>query len=311
MRKAPAPKGKLTLSLILLLAALAVAAGGTVAIYTSQVFQRSVVRNRDSEAIRFSSNKLYRVADGTPLQLYYYPMSKYQTTMSFTVCNYDQSKSTVVSEKDIGYSVTFSIPEGTNTFDYTVNGTSSVNGKLTIDSKPLQGAKRSSDSYTIDFGSHAYADTKISVTVTPTDLTLTKNTVLQATLIPIEYATTQGVTVKSEFTDSTRGTPNQFAAYNLSVSISGGKGNVVISWDASQLDIDPFFKTKGTDGTDPNTGYDTLTVSMNAEDETGAYLIQFYNHNSAKPTWKAWDQLPITVELKTSDTETTINTGQS
>lgn len=287
------------ISVVLLVLAVVIAVGGTAAIYTSQVFQRSVVRNRDTEAIRFSSDKLYRVAQGTPLQKYFYPMSQNQTTMSFIICNYDQGKNTIVSEKDIDYTVKFSLPDGTNVFDYTVNSTSAVSGSLTINGS-LKGAKRSADTYTIDFGDNAYADTQISVTVVPTDLSLTKNTVLQGTLIPIEYATAQGVNVSYDFTDSTRpnGTPDKFDAYNLSVSITGGEGDVVISWDASQLDIDPFFKEKGTIGTGEN-GYTTLTVHMNSENATGNYLIQFYNHNEIKPSWTSWNELPIRVSLST------------
>lgn len=299
MRKFPTPGRRLTSALVLLLSFAAIAVTGTLAIYTSQVYQRAVVRNRDTEAIRFSSDKLYRVADGTPMQTYYYPMSKGQTTMSFTVCNFDQSKNTVVSEKDIEYKVTFSIPEKTNPFDYTVNGNSAVNGELTIDNQILQGARRSSDTYTINFDSHAYAETEISVTVTPKVLALTKNTVLQAKLVPIEYATTQGVTVKYEFTDGTRlenNTPDKFDAYNLSVSISGGKSDVVIAWDSEKLDVDPFFKDKGTIERDEN-GYTMLTIPMNSEDETGTYLIQFYNHNAEKHPWTKWGDLPIEVKL--------------
>lgn len=297
MKKEYTSKRKMLISLVLLLLAITVVVGGTVAIYTSQVFQRSVVRNRDTEAIRFSSDKLYRVAKDTPVQKYFYPMSKDQTTMSFTVCNYDQSKNTVVSEKDIEYTVTFNVPDGTSVFSYQVNSESADNGSLTL-SGSLEGAKRSSNIYTIDFGSNAYSETQISVIVTPTDLSLSKNTVLQATLIPIEYATAQGVNVKHDFTDSTRYTPDMFDAYNLSVSITGGEGDVVISWDASQLDIDPFFKEKGTSGSDED-GYTTLTVHMNSEDATGNYLIQFYNHNETKPSWTVWNELPIRVRLST------------
>lgn len=300
MKKDISPKRKIVLTICLIVSVVLMMAGGTLAIYTSQVYQRAVVRNRDADAIRFSSDKLYRVTENSPVQTYFYPMSKNQTTMSFMVCNYDQSKNTVVSEKDIEYTVIFSIPEGTEVFDYTVNSTPAVNGTLTISDCSLKGSKRSSDTYTIDFGTHAYSETKIEVIVMPTDLTLTKNTVLQAALVPIEYATTQGVTVKYEFIDSIRDTPDKFDAYNLSVSISGGEGNVVIKWDASQLDIDPFFKEKGNLDSNLDTeGYTTLTVSMNSEDATGAYLIQFYNHNTTEPSWTDWNQLPIRVKLST------------
>lgn len=307
MKKFISSRRRLVLLVCLILLAIAAVVGGTVAIYTSQAFQRSVVRNRDAEAIRFSSDILYRVASGTPAQTYYYPMGKGQNTMTFQVCNFDQTKNTVFSEKDIGYTITFQIRNGTDGFVYTINGNTVRNGGTVSITDSLKGAKRSTNSYSITFAESDYNKVEVAVLVTPTDLTLTKNTVLNGVLIPIEYATTQGVTLKYEFTDSARtingeaAGPDQFDAYNLSVSISGGKGDVVISWDPEQLDIDPFFKEKAraTEGTGEN-GYVTLTVPMNAENETGAYLIQFYNHNTTKPSWTKWSELPIRVALQES-----------
>lgn len=293
---------------VLLLLAVSVGVGGTAAIYTSQVFQRSVVRNRDTETIRFSSDKLFRINNGNLIQKYYYPMAKGERSMTFQVCNYDQAKNTVFSEKTIDYTLAVQVANGTENFNYTIsrgiqswqieNGMKPINGSLT-------GAKRSIDTYTIHFAEGDYNKVEVTVTVTPTDLTLTRQSVLGGILTPIEYASTQGVTMRYEFTDSHRiigeqpASPDQFDAYNLSVSISGGAGNAVISWDANALDIDPFFveKVHGTSGTAKN-GYTTLTVPMNAEDETGAYLIRFYNHNSVKPNWKTWNELPIRVELQ-------------
>lgn len=310
MKFSPQQK-RLGFSLLLLLAALAVAVGSTFAIYTSQVYQRAVVRNRDTEAIRFSSDKLYRVSEGTPLQTYYYPMNQNQMTMRFTVCNFDQIKNTVVNENDIHYTITFSIPEGVQPFPYSVNGESAdAEGNLSFSNQVLKGAKSSSDRYTIDFGSNPYADTKINITVIPdgASMPFTKNNVLQATLVPIEYATTQGVTLTAFYPDSTRGGPEKFAAYNLSVSISGGKSDVKIRWDPKVLDIDPFFEARA-EGTMTRAengdlvldkdGYATLTIHMNSEDETGAYLIQFYNHSTSTPSWTDWAQLPIKVTKST------------
>lgn len=302
MKKDISSKRKWLLPICLLLLAVAVAVGGTVAIYTSQVFQRSVVRNRDNEAIRFSSDKLYRVAPGVPAQKYYYPMSQGQQTMTFQVCNYDQTKNTVFSEKNIDYTLTVEITNGTEDFTYTVShgiNTKTVqNGGSVSFEDSLRGAKRSSNSYTVAFAKTDYNQIEVAVTVTPQDLTATKNMVLNGILIPIEYATTQGVTMKSEFTDSTRGGPDLFDAYNLSVSVSGGEGDVVISWDASMLDIDPFFVAKSGGTVIEEGNQSVLTVHMNAEDETGAYLIQFYDHGSEEHSWTAWDTLPIHVQLK-------------
>lgn len=300
-------------------AAILAAVGGTLAIYTSQVYQRAVVRNRYNDVIRFSSDKLYRVAGDSPTQKYYYPMDQGQTTMTFSVCNYDQEKNTLFSEKKIDYTITFTVrngtdkvTNGTDNYYYTVScgdqsKTLQNNGNVSMTGS-LPGGKRSVDSYTVTFAEGDYNKVEIEVTVTPTDSTTTQNRILNAVLIPIEYATTQGVRVHYEYPDSKRSgtvTPDQFDAYNLLVSVSGGVGNVVIAWDASELDIDPFFKAKGTSGTAAN-GYTTLTVPMNAEDETGTYLISFYNHNTTKPVWTAWSNLPITVTLAEPTSEPTI-----
>lgn len=297
MKTAHTPKRKLLLSIVLLLLAVCIAAGGTAAIYTSQVFQRSVVRNRDNEAVRFSSDKLYRVASGSPAQQYYFPMGQHQTTMKFQVCNFDQEKATLIHEKTIDYTITFQITDGSDGVNYAISdGTTTkmiTNGGSTSLTGSLSGGKRSANSYTVSFDKADYNKVKVEVTVTPKDLDLTKNMVLNGILTPIEYTTTQGVTVNYYFTDSMRAglTPENFAAYNLSVSVSGGETNVVITWDHTKLDIDPFFQEDRT--VTENGNESSINVPMNAADETGAYLIPFYNHNSQK--WKSWSDLPITV----------------
>ena len=293
-------------SILIFIMASVVLLGGSFAIYTSQIYQRSVVRNRNADVIRFSSDILYRVAIDTPLQSYYYPMSKDQKVMSFTICNYDQNKNTLVCEKDINYVITFSIPEGTDKFSYNVRyGSNDVipsnSGEVTLNNGKLTGGERSTASYTIELPDEiSYENVKISVVVKPitADMPLTKNTCLQAILVPVEYATVQGVTLKAEFTDSKRGAPDQFDAYNYSVTLSGGNKDVVIGWDADELDIDPFFLIKGTSMEPDENGFERLKISMNSEDSTGNYLIQFYNHAGHETTsWTVWNQLPVYAEL--------------
>lgn len=295
-------------------AAILAAVGGTLAIYTSQVYQRAVVRNRYNDVIRFSSDKLYRVAGDSPTQKYYYPMDQGQTTMTFSVCNYDQEKNTLFSEKKIDYTITFTVrngtdkvTNGTDNYYYTVScgdqsKTLQNNGNVSMTGS-LPGGKRSVDSYTVTFAEGDYNKVEIEVTVTPTDSTTTQNRILNAVLIPIEYATTQGVRVKVEFTDSTRGTPDQFDAYNLLISVSGGVGNVLITWNHTKLDIDPFFASRKD--VINNGDYSTITVPMNSESETGTYLISFYNHNPTEPGWTKWSDLPIKVTLAEPTSEPT------
>ena len=293
--------------IVLVTTAILLTVGGTLAIYTSQVYQRAVVRNRYNDVIRFSSDKLYRVADGTAPQKYYYPMGENQETMTFSVCNYDQANNTLFSEKEIGYNISFEIKNGTDNFDYTVscgaNNKKLKNGGNCSMTGSFARGTRSVATYSVTFNDADYNKVEISVTVTPTDLTTTQNTILNGVLIPIKYATTQGASLSHQFTDSTRGTPDQFDAYNLLVSVSGGTGNVLITWDHTVLDIDPFFKGDKNITTEGNSS--TITVPMNSENETGTYLISFYNHNTTKPKWTTWSELPISVKLEESKTDPT------
>lgn len=297
---------KMILTLIcLILEVLILITGGTLAIYMSQDHQRSVVRNRDNDTIRFSSDKLYRVVGGTEAQKYYYPMGKDARTMTFSVCNYDQAKSTLFNEKRIEYDISFQVSNGTDGFQYEIsNGKKNqtiMNGNsVSFTGDSLTGGKMSANSYTFTFSEGDFNKVELLVEVTPKDQILTQNRILNGILIPIEYATTQGVTVKSEFTDSTRAKPDQFDAYNFAVSISGGSGNVLITWNSAQLDIDPFFQEGKHVTSEGN--FSTITVPMNSEDVTGTYLIQFYNHNTMKPDWNDWTDLPINAELEESST---------
>lgn len=298
------PRRKLILSLILLFLVIGTSVGGTVAIYTSQVFQRSVVRNRDTEAIRFSSDKLYRVMTGNlTSKKYYYPMSSGQKTMSFTVCNFDQSKNTVVNQQTLEYDIKFIVKNGTPDFEYDVNGSKILNNQTLNLSGSLPGGRRSADTYTVTFGQNDYNKVEITITVTPRDLSLTKNNVLHATLIPIEYATTQEVSLDWEFTDGNNYMLDAVDAYNVAVSISGGEDDVVISWENDKLDIDPFFQKEiiasgGTFTTSGNTS--TLNFHMNSENDTGSYQLRFYKHGIDSYGWSEWTDLPIEIYNKKS-----------
>lgn len=312
MKKNISPRRKIILTICLIVGVVLAMAGGTLAIYTSQVYQRAVVRNRYNDVIRFSSDKLYRKKDTeNPPQKYYYPVGDNQISMTFSVCNYDQVNNTLFSENDIDYNINFKVTNGTDGFKYIVScgdqGEELKNGGILDMSGNLQGGRRSVQTYTITFDKGDYDKVEIEVIVTPDEPTTTQGRILNGILIPIKYATTQGVRLSQEFIDSTRGKPNQFDAYNLLISVSGGEGKVVIAWNSTQLDIDPFFVTasSGTPGTAEN-GYKTLTVSMNSEDETGTYLISFYNHNITDPGWTDWENLPIDVQLEESNSGSTV-----
>lgn len=304
MKKNISSKRKIILTICLIVGVVLVMAGGTLAIYTSQVYQRAVVRNRYNDVIRFSSDKLYRTTDNLH-QKYYYPVGENQTSMTFSVCNYDQVNNTLFSENDIDYNINFKVTNGTDGFNYIVS-CGKQSGELTnikpLDmSGKLEGGRRSVKTYTVTFDEGDYDTVEIEVIVTPDESTTTQGRILNGVLIPIKYATTQGVKLSHEFIDKGRGTPNEFDAYNLLVSVSGGEGKVLITWDHTKLDIDPFFSA--VKNMSENGNESTITVPMNSEDATGTYLITFYNHNNKMPEWTEWEKLPITVKLEESTSE--------
>lgn len=286
---------KPVLALCLAGAALVAVVGGTLAIYTSQVFQRGVVRNRDSDTIRFSSDILARVSANTDPQASYYPVDseQEQPSIRFTVCNYDQKNSTLFNEEDLYYEITFHLKNGSGS-SYTIEspyGTEELKSdSLTLKNCCLTGGERSTDTYTFHFPKldpEASQNLELTVTVTPSEPSLTHGTILTGTLIPIPYGATQGFHARLEFPDSSRDIPEKFAAYNVLVSVTGGKGTVEILWDSDLLDIDPFFTPKGSQKENGK-----MTIPMDAANETSAYLIPFYNKTPDTLEWDGWLKRP-------------------
>lgn len=287
---------KKTLTALCLAAtALVVAAGGTLAIYTNQTYQRSVVRNRDNEGIRFSSDKLYRENTSALPRNYYYPMDKNQNTMTFQVCNFDQDKSTLIHKKAIEYKVTIQAENMAQDDSCMVFRGDDPSAIITLnDETPqttgvyrLPGSQRAVDTYRIQLPEH-YDGMRLTVTVTPQDFALTQNTILTAVLIPVPYGTVQTFSVQWEFTDSGKAemTPSNFAAYNMLVTATG-EGFVEILWDPGILGIDPYFLELV--GKTPLNG--KITIPMNSMGDTGSYLITFYSCGSIPENWDALKNL--------------------
>lgn len=295
---------KLLTALCLTGLALAAAVGGTLAIYTNQTYQRSVVRNRDNDVIRFSSDKLYRVEQGQEAQRYYYPMGENQNEMTFQVCNFDQAKSTLIHKDTINYDISFTvINDGAAGECQVFRGTEQIltlsTGQTAEKTYSLKGAQRAVDTYRIQLPAGS-EDLAVAVTVTPKKPELTQNKVLSAVLIPVPYGTVREFSVKSEFTDSRTGIlPEHFAAYNLLVSATG-KGRVRIQWDSERLTIDPYFLE--TVGLAPSAGLNQIEFPMDSIGTTGSYLITFYQRGGG--TWESWAALEQEVTVTAVITQT-------
>lgn len=295
---------KLLTALCLTGLALAAAVGGTLAIYTNQTYQRSVVRNRDNGVIRFSSDKLYRVERGQEAQRYYYPMGENQRDMTFQVCNFDQVKSTLIHKDTITYDISFTVRNGGSDTECQVfRGTEQIltlsTGQTDGKTYSLKGAQRAVDTYKIQLPD-SDEGIEVEVTVTPKKPELTQNKILCAVLIPVPYGTVREFSVKSEFTDSrTELPPGSFAAYNLLVSATG-KGRVRIQWNSERLDIDPYFLEAV--GLTPSAGLNRIEFPMDSMGTTGSYLITFYQHGGGE--WESWAALEKEVTVTAVTTQT-------
>lgn len=290
-------------------AALAAVAGGTLAIYGSQTFRRAVVRNRDSDVIRFSSDRLWRTTKTAPAKNYHYLTGKNDPSMTFTVCNYDQIKSLYHCEADILYDIQFDIQNGTSgSYTLSVNRADPqpLKDGVPVPGK-LSGNTHSTNSYTVYFSEDDYDRLELTVTVTPRDLALTNDRILKAKLIPIKYASEQGFQLTSEFPDSVDYKPSDVDAYKLQLSISGGKGDIFVGWDSSRMDIDPFLQgeKKTINGSEA-----WRYIQLEADsDVICSYLIPFYNNYKHDPTaWTQWNALPILACKSLEELQAAINT---
>lgn len=286
----------------LVLTAIFLGVVGSVAIYTSQVYQRAVVRNRYNDVIRFSSDKLLTVETETLPSEIYYPVAEGQNTMTFTVCNYAQTKSTLPNDASLTYTISFKFENSDEDFSYHISCNDTVLDNLTSYTHNLPGGTASVDTYTITFSEKDYQKMKLTVTVTPEDSLLTKNRILTGTLIPILYGTTQQFQVHMEFPDSQRKntdgsyfTPENVDAYNVLLSVTGGQGKVYIRWKSNEVEMDSYFCSEHAPSKDGD--WLKTVLFMDSADNTSSYLIPFYNPNSSKPGWTDWNQLKASIEV--------------
>ena len=170
MRRKNSLHRKAIASFLILVMTITALIGVSFAIYTSQVFQRSVVRNRNTGIVRFSSDKLISVAIDSNATEIYYPVVEGQTTMSFRICNYDQTRSTLVNETDIGYTISFSFADKDDSFNYSVTCNDKSIGSSENTHRILRGGVASVDNYTVSFSENDYRKLKMTVTVIPDDL---------------------------------------------------------------------------------------------------------------------------------------------
>lgn len=260
----------------------------TYAAYTRQAYQRGTARNRDTEIVSFTSNYLQLYTTGTSGNAYvaknivYGTDEKKKESVSFNiyVYNYANGNTSLVSQKDITYTMKIEFKNGAGK-GYNVESdktsiTSTTNNVYEI-KKTLIGRTANENVFTVTFPGNEIDTLQITATAIPDKVALTNNQFLAATLVPCTTASKVTFRAEGIFLDKAEGEPKQYDGFNYGISISSGAADAVLTWNPAVLEIDKFFVEKLQNLiTSKDLANGKLEFTMNQSNGTGNFLISFY-----------------------------------
>lgn len=261
----------------------------TYAAYTRQAYQRGTARNRDTEIVSFTSNYLQLYTTGTLGNAYvaknivYGTDEKEKGSVSFDihVYNYANGNTSLVSQKDITYTMRIEFKNGAGNGYKVESDTTSI----TLDSnvceikKTLIGRTANEDIFTVTFPGNEIDTLQITATAIPDKVALTNNQFLAATLVPCTTASKVTFRAEGIFLDKVEGEPKQYDGFNYGISISSGAADAVLTWNPDVVEIDKFFVEKLKQKkliTRENLEKGELKFTMDQSNGTGDFLISFY-----------------------------------
>ena len=259
----------------------------TYAAYTRQAYQRGTARNRDTEIVSFASNYLQLYTTGTSGNAYvaknivYGTDEKKKGSVSFDihVYNYANGNTSLVSQKDITYTMRIKFKNGAGNGYKVESDTTSitpVNNVYEIQ-KTLIGRTANEDVFTVTFPGNEIDTLQITATAIPDKVALTNNQFLAATLVPCTTASKVTFRAEGIFLDKAEGEPKQYDGFNYGISISSGAADAVLTWNPAVLEIDKFFVEKLQNLiTSKDLANGKLEFTMNQSNGTGNFLISFY-----------------------------------
>lgn len=260
----------------------------TYAAYTRQAYQRGTARNRDTEIVSFTSNYLQLYTTGTSGNAYvaknivYGTDEKKKESVSFDihVYNYANGNTSLVSQKDITYTMKIAFKNGAGK-GYKVESDktsipSTTNNVYEI-KKTLIGRTANENVFTVTFPGNEIDTLQITATAIPDKVALTNNQFLAATLVPCTTASKVTFRAEGIFLDKAEGDPKQYDGFNYGISISSGAADAVLTWNPAVLEIDKFFVEKLQNLiTSKDLANGKLEFTMNQSNGTGNFLISFY-----------------------------------
>ena len=267
----------------------------TYAAYTRQAYQRGTARNRDTEIVSFTSNYLQLYTKGSLGNAYvaknivYGTDEKKKESVSFDihVYNYANGNTSLVSQKDITYTMKIEFKNGAGNGYKVESDTTSItpDNNVCEIKKTLIGRTANEDVFTVTFPGNKIDTLQITATAIPDKVALTNNQFLAATLLPCTTASKVTFRAEGIFLDKAEGEPKQYDGFNYGISISSGAAVAVLTWDPAVLEIDKFFIEKLDTQqliTKNDLANGKLEFKMDQSNGTGDFLISFYIKDKSK-----------------------------
>ena len=290
---------------------------GSYAAYSNQGFRRGVVRNRDSEEIRFTSNILKPYVSTSEGQKNYetvlYPFAEdtnedERLTIPLTIANYLMNNGNLVSESDITFDLTIQLENKQSGSSYTLDN-EVITDSITKSNVALTGRKQNQVDYTIGFTGKDLDKLTIVIEAKPHNF---GNKILAAYICPCTNSQVNPFSYSGSFLNKNVGEPQDYYGYNYEVSISSGRGKVTLSWDPQYVKLDPFFlenlksrqdlKIDGTNAYIYDKEGGSIQFLMDQTLGEDDYVILFYpiQKMSNETTWEDMEQI-IRVEVQEID----------
>ena len=212
---------------------------------------------------------------------------KESVSFDIHVYNYANGNTSLVSQKDITYTMKIEFKNGAG------NGYKVESDKTSITpdnnvyeiKKTLIGRTANEDVFTVTFPGNEIDTLQITATAIPEKVALTNNQFLAATLVPCTTASKVTFRAEGIFLDKAEGKPEQYDGFNYGISISSGAADAVLTWNAAVLEIDKFFVEKLEQKkliTSKNLEKGELKFTMDQSNGTGDFLISFYIKDKSK-----------------------------
>lgn len=276
----------------------------TYAAYTRQAYQRGTARSRDTEIVSFTSNYLQLYTKGTSGNAYvaknivYGTDEKKKKSVSFDihVYNYANGNTSLVSQKDITYTMKIEFKNGAGNGYKVESDTTPITPDNNVYEikKTLIGRTANENVFTVTFPGNEIDTLQITATAIPDKVALTNNQFLAATLAPCTTASKVTFRAEGIFLDKAEGEPKQYDGFNYGISISSGVADAVLIWNPDVVEIDKFFVEKLQNLiTSKDLAKGELRFTMDQSNGTGDFLISFYIKDKSKipETWSDMEKM--------------------